>query len=178
MTHPVSPCNENCPTPMWCFENNCVARSNNSGERHDEEPDDFLCPEDITCESQETCIAIGFCHKQMQHPAQTAWYRRIKRLNDIVGEHQVWLLSGNIGDICVVDQWLSFECEPSPYEKIRMLVADTWLAYVEARMGTRIAHAWFIGSNFDGQPAYVALSNDQFHLIEKSAKVRTGPVVR
>lgn len=150
-------------------------RPSNGIERHDQEPDDYVCPEDITCETQETCDTIGFCYKQTGHPTGTAWYQRIQRLRTIIGDYQIWLLSGDISDDCIVDQWLHLKREPTPDEKLRLLTADKWLAYVESRRGADYARAWFIGNNFDGFPAYVALRQDYYYLLEESAKECIGP---
>ncbi|USN95989.1 MAG: hypothetical protein H6797_02805 [Candidatus Nomurabacteria bacterium] len=177
MTHPFSACNENCPTPVWCIDKGCVHTFATSAERHDQEPDDFICPEDIACDSQEICDSIGFCRKQLVHPTETAWYQRIRRLGDIIGYHQIWLLSGNIDDICIVDQWLNLKCEPTTDEKLRMLAADRWLTYVQARKGISFARSWFIGNNFYGFPAYVALRDDMFALLEESAKECVGSTI-
>lgn len=176
MTQPLPPCNMDCPTPVWCFEKGCVKIQPTNIERHDQEPDDYICPEDITCESQETCDIIGLCHKQLVHATKTAWYQRIERLRDIIDDYQIWLFSEDVSDECIVDRWLDCKCEPTVNEKLRMLCAEKWLKYVAERKGTDAARAWFIGNNFDGFPAYVALREDCYYLLEESAKDCTGSI--
>jgi len=145
-------------------------RPSNNVERHDQESDDYICPEDITCESQETCDLVGLCHKQMVHPTETAWYKRIKRLRELIGDHQIWLFSDDVSDECIVDRWLARKCEPTVDEKLRMLAAEKWLKYVTDRKGADSARAWFIGNNFDGFPAYAVLRENRYYLLEESAK--------
>lgn len=174
MTHPFSPCNEQCTAPKGCFQE-CSYEFNRMHERHDQEPDDFICPEDITCEMQDTCNAFGVCYRQTQmKPTKTAWYKRILHLRNMIDDHQIWLVSGDIGDICIVDRWIELEIEPTPEQKLRMLCAEKWLKYVAQRKGLAAARAWFIGNNFDGYPAYVALRDDYFYLLEQSAKEFVG----
>ena len=158
MTHPLGPCG-----------NGYDASSFSNTERHDQEPNDFVCPEDVTCESIDACDAFGICRKQMMHPTQTAWYRRIERLRNVIGDYQLWLFSEDTSDECVVDKWIECKREPTADEKLRMLCADKWLKYVAAHKGIDVARAWFIGNNFDGFPAYVALRDDLFVLLEESA---------
>lgn len=164
------PCQFECLRPMQCSVYGCAKVDTIAGERHDQEPDHYLCPEDITCESPEACDIVGLCRKQLMHPTQTMWYKRIQRLREIIDDYQIWLFSDDVSDHCIVDQWLRCRTEPNSNEKLRMLCAEKWLKYVARQKGIEAARAWFIGNNFDGFPAYVALRDDYYYVLEESAK--------
>ncbi len=70
MTQPFSPCSEHCKTPEWCFEDGgCGANYFAKVERHDEEPDDFICPESVACPTQASCDSRGLCLRQHLLPS-------------------------------------------------------------------------------------------------------------
>lgn len=172
MTHPLSPCNENCPTPVWCFDHGCIVATGRRVERHDEEPDDFICPENVTCPTQESCDSSGVCRDQVGAATQAAWYQRLKWLSEVAGHHQVWLLSGHVSDRCIVEEWLSCKSTPTDAEKLRIAVAESCLRLVLETRGQDIARAWFIGRHLSGRSPGEAIRDGHFGLVEDSARER------
>lgn len=173
MTHPFSPCHEQCQTPEWCFsDGGCDGGRQLVRERHDEEPDDFVCPENVVCPAQAACDAAGFCRDQLKLPSQTAWYQDLVWLHDVIEHYQIWSLSGHVSDQCVVDDWLAFRTEPTADEKLRLATARKWLQYVLETRGKDIANAWFIGRHLAGQSPGEAIRAGRFGLVEDSARER------
>lgn len=153
MTHPFSPCHEQCQTPEWCFsDGGCEGGRQLSNERHDEEPDDFIYPENAVCPAKSlVCDASGFCRDQLMLPSQTAWYQDLVWLCSLIDHHQIWLLSGHVSDQCIVDNWLACKAEPTVDEKLRLVTAKKWLQCVLEARGEDIAKAWLIGRHLAGQ---------------------------
>jgi hypothetical protein len=169
MTHSYGPCNETCPTPQSCsVSGDCHFVDLDSTERL-YVPDEFNCPENYSCPTQAICTTSKLCHEQMQFSSQTTWYRHIVYLRRIVGDHYIWMLSGNIGDHCIVDQWMNHKITPTMTEKRRLHEAQQWVEYVVDLCGEEIARAWFVGGNVEGMYVHEAISQDRFDLVEASA---------
>jgi hypothetical protein len=169
MTHPLSPCNENCPSPLRCFDNSTCATINLDTPQSIGITDEFACVENYRCPTAAMCHLSKLCQEQMHLSSQTTWYRHITYLRQVIGDHQIWLLSGNIGDDCIVKQWIQLEVVPTADEKQRLHIAQQCVESIADLRGQDIARGWFVGRNVAGMYAYEAFRKDRFDLIEESA---------
>lgn len=129
-----------------------------------------MCPENYKCPTECSCDSAGICLDQLQPTSRTVWFQQIEWLSEVLGHHQVWLLSGHISDQCIVDQWLAQDAEPTDDEKERLYFAATWLRYVLERRGRSIALGWFIGRHLSGLSPGEAIRDGYFDMVEESAK--------
>jgi hypothetical protein len=161
-------CSPECKTPEWCFgDGGCGISSVQlkqfvPSDRHDGEPDTYMCLITGICDMQDRCKASN------DQCAVQEISSVVRQLVDVLGRTNVWILSGDDHGVAFVDAWLDGSVWPLSHERRNLRFALDCLDDAMGYKDMPVIYAWFVGRNIGSYSLITAVPAGEYAIAVQS----------